>query len=53
MSKYCLINDEQNYWEMKLGEGDLSITNEYEPKTNGIMKKITVIYQYLCVYICI
>ena len=29
MSKYCLINDEQNYWEIKFGEGYLSITNKY------------------------
>ena len=29
MSKYCLINDEQNHWEVKFGEGDLSITNKY------------------------
>ena len=29
MSKYYLINDEQKYWEVKFGEGDLSITNEY------------------------
>ena len=29
MSKNYLINDEQNYQEVKFGEGGLSITNEY------------------------
>ena len=29
MSKKYLINDEQNYREMKFVEGDLSITNKY------------------------
>ena len=29
VSKNYLINDEQNYQEVKFGEGDLSITIEY------------------------
>ena len=29
MSKNYLINDERNYREVTLGEGDLSKTNEY------------------------
>ena len=35
MSKYFLINDEQYYWEIKIGGGVLSITNVYEPKSNS------------------
>ena len=27
MSKYSLINDEQNYWVVKVGKEDLSITD--------------------------
>ena len=29
MSKYWLINDEQYYWEIQIGEEDVSITNDY------------------------
>ena len=47
MSKYCLINDEQNYWEIKIRDGDLSITNECHQKTNSYMK---INYHYISIY---
>ena len=44
MSKKYLINDEQNYWEVKFGEVDLSTTNEYQQKENGSTK---INYRYI------
>ena len=46
MSKYCLINDEQNYWEIKFGEGDLSTTKEYWRKISSIKLN----YRYISIY---
>ena len=49
MSKNYLINYEQNYWEIKFGEGDLSITNEYQ-RENSSMK---INYRYMSLSLCI
>ena len=47
MSKKYLINDEQNYREVKFCEGDLSITNKYWREKTAPWKQITVTYHYL------
>ena len=53
MSKYCLINDEQNYWEIEIDEGDLTTTNEYQWKTNSFVKIFTMVNHFIDVSICI
>ena len=50
MSKYCLINDEQYYWEIKIGGGDIYINNKYYQETNSTTK---IKYRYKTVYGCI
>ena len=54
MTYYHLINGEQNYLEIKIGGGDLSVTNKYHPFSwkpshignNEVISSILSIWEY-------